>query len=114
MSLLQILKYTGAVLTILVGLVALVRPEGVTGFTGLIPDGSRGISEIRSVLGGLFIAIGLAPFILNDPTAFKMLGITYLGIGIVRVISIVIDAATQGSNLFSLAFEIVFGVILVL
>ena len=63
MSLLQILKYTGAVLTILVGLVALVRPESVTGFTGLIPDGSRGISEIRSVLGGLFIAIGLAPFI---------------------------------------------------
>ena len=114
MTFLEILKYAGAILTIIVGLVALVRPESVTGFTGLQPDGSRGISEIRSVLGGLFISIGLAPFILNDPTAFKMLGITYLGIGAVRAVSILIDGATQGSNLFSLAFEIVFGVILVL
>lgn len=114
MTFLQVLKYTGAVITILVGLVALFRPDSVTGFTGLQPDGSRGVSEIRSVLGGLFIAIGLAPFILNDPTAYKMLGITYLGIGAVRAVSILIDGASQGSNLISLAFEIVFGVILVI
>jgi hypothetical protein len=114
MTFLQFMKYAGAVITVIVGLVALIRPESVTGFTGLQPDGSRGISEIRSVLGGLFIAIGLAPFILNDPAAFKMLGITYLGIGAVRAVSILIDSASQSSNLISLAFEIVFGVILVL
>jgi hypothetical protein len=114
MTFLEILKYAGAILTILVGFVGLVRPESITGFTGLQPDGSRGISEIRSVLGGLFIAIGLAPFILNDPTAFKVLGITNLGIGAARAVSMIIDGATQSSNIISLVYEIVFGVILVL
>jgi hypothetical protein len=114
MTFLEILKYAGAIITVLVGLVALVRPEAVTGFTGILPDGSRGISEIRSVLGGLFIALGLAPFILNDPAAFKMLGIANLGIAAARAVSIVIDGATQSSNLISLLYEIVFGVILVL
>jgi hypothetical protein len=113
MMLIQILQYIGCVLTVLVGLLSLVAPERTVNFTGLAPQGGRGITEIRSILGGLFIALGVVPFFLGD-VAYTVLGVTYLAIGIVRGISIVLDKSGNPSNWFSLAFEIVFGVILVL
>lgn len=110
---LEILQYIGCALTVLTGLLSLFAPEKTVGFTGLSPQGGRGITEIRSVLGGLFIALGAAPFFLGG-TAFMVLGIGYLGIGIVRVISIFLDKSSTQSNWISVAFEFIFGVILVL
>jgi hypothetical protein len=114
MAILQALKILGALLTIATGLVSLFFPQAITGFTGLVPQGARGITEIRSVLGGLFIALGAAPLFLNHPAAYQMLGIAYLAIAIVRLISMVVDKSVVSSNIISLVFEIVFGVILVL
>lgn len=110
---LQILQYIGCGLTVATGLLALFAPEKTVGFTGLSPQGGRGITEVRSVLGGLFIALGAAPFFLGG-TAFTVLGIAYLGIGVVRVISIFLDKSSTQSNWISAAFEFIFGVILVL
>jgi hypothetical protein len=109
----QILQYLGCVLTALVGVFSLVAPERIVDFTGLAPQGGRGITEIRSVLGGLFIALGIAPFFLGD-VAYTVLGIGYLAIAIVRLPSIFFDKSSTQSNWVSLAFEIIFGVILVL
>jgi hypothetical protein len=91
----------------------LIKPDAVYGFTGLEANGVRGISEIRSIFGGLFIGLGIAPFILGLP-AYKMLGIAYLAIAIARVVSIVIDKSYAQSNWISLAIEIVLGLILVI
>jgi hypothetical protein len=110
---LQIFQIMGAALTALVGVFSLVAPEKTVNFTGLAPQGGRGITEIRSVLGGLFIALGLAPFFLGD-VAYMLLGIGYLAIGIVRLFSIFFDKSSTSSNWMSIAFEIIFGVILVL
>ena len=110
---LQILQYIGCVLTVMTGLLALLAPERTVNFTGLSPHGGRGITEIRSVLGGLFIALGAAPFFLGG-TAFTVLGASYLGIGIVRVISIFLDKSANQSNWISVIFEFLFGTILVL
>ena len=109
----QALQVVGCILTVAVGALSLFAPEKTVGFTGLAPQGGRGITEIRSVLGGLFIALGVAPFFLGD-VAYMVLGISYLAIGVVRLPSIFIDKSSMQSNWFSLAFEIVFGVILVL
>jgi hypothetical protein len=114
MSFLEILKIVAAIGTILVGLVALIRPKAVQGFTGLTAPGPRGLAEIRAVLGGAFIGLGAAPLILNVPAAYQMLGITYLVIGAARIVGIVVDKSTEPSNLVSLAVEIVFGIILLL
>ena len=112
--LIQILQIIAAIGTLLTGAVSLFKPESVTGFTGLCPEGGRGITEIRSILGGLFIALGVFPLIVNSPVAYTMLGVTYLGIAAVRAVSMFTDKSVVQSNIISLIVEIIFGVILVI
>ncbi len=112
--LIQILQIIAAIGTLLTGAVSLFKPESVTGFTGLRPKGGRGITEIRSILGGLFIALGVFPLIVNSPIAYMMLGVTYLGIAAVRAVSMFTDKSVVQSNVISLVVEIIFGVILVI
>ncbi len=112
--LIQILQIIAAIGTLLTGAVSLFKPESVTGFTGLHPEGGRGITEIRSILGGLFIALGVFPLIVNSPIAYMMLGVTYLGIAAVRAVSMFTDKSVVQSNIISLVVEIIFGVILVI
>ncbi len=110
----QILHVIAAIGTIVTGLVSLLRPRSVTGFTGLSAEGGRGITEIRAVLGGFFVALGIAPLLLSATAAYQMLGIAYLGVGLARAVSMFVDKSVVQSNIISLAVEIIFGVILVL
>jgi hypothetical protein len=114
MSILQILQIIAAIGTILTGAVSLFWPSKVQGFTGLSANGGRGITEIRTILGALFIALGAAALYFNMPATYQMLGITYLTMAIVRGISIIVDKSAGSSNIISLAAELVFGLILVL
>ncbi len=113
MTFLEIVQIILAAGTILTGMISLIVPRSVQGFTGLTAPGPRGISEIRSVLGGGFIGLGLAPLILGG-VAYDMLGIAYLTIAVARIASIVLDRSYDRSNWISLAVEIVFGIILLL
>lgn len=78
------------------------------------PEGGRGITALRAVLGGGFIALGVVPLVPNDPAACTMLGICYLGIGLARAASVTIDKSAGRSNLIRFVIESVFGVVLVL
>jgi hypothetical protein len=111
---LQILKIVAALATVATGALALFAPQSVFGFTGLAAPGPRGITEIRAVLGGLFIGLGLAPFILKHPATYRMLGVAYLAIFVARLVSLFVDKSFEQSNYISLAVEIALGVILVL
>ena len=73
----------------------------------------RGVSEIRAIFGGLFIALGVTPLFMG-PVAYRMLGIGYLAIAAARTFSIIFDRSYAQSNLVSLVIEIVCGVILVI
>lgn len=106
------LKIIAALATAATGLLALVKPDATYGFIGLNANGARGVSEIRAIFGGLFIALGLAPLFLGV-VAYQMLGVAYLAIAIARAFSIVFDRSYAQSNLISLGIEIVFGAILV-
>jgi hypothetical protein len=114
MSLLEILKIASAIATILTGVVSLFWPLKVRGFTGLEVNGSRGVTEIRSILGGFFIGLGVAMLILNDPVAYLMMGIAYLVVAGVRTISMFIDKSVVQSNVISVITEVILGIILVL
>ncbi len=111
---LQSLRLIALLGTIAAGLVSLVRPRAVVGFTGLTPQGGRGITEIRAVLGALFVALGLAPLILNAAAAYQVLGIAYLGVALARAVSMVVDDSVVRSNTLSLVVEVAFGVVLIL
>jgi hypothetical protein len=112
---LQILKVVGCIGTIGTGLLAALRPSALPGFTGLETPGPRGVTEIRSIFGGLFIGVGAFPLIVGVPATYHMLGVMYLAIAAVRLVSMLIDGSlSESSNIISLAVEIVFGVVLVL
>lgn len=113
MTFLTILKIAAALATVATGLLALIKPTAVYGFTGLTAPAARGITEIRSIFGGLFITLGLVPLFLGD-VAYQMLGFGYLGIALVRLFSIFFDKSPDKSNWISLATEIVLGIILVI
>jgi uncharacterized membrane protein len=110
----KILQIIAVIATILTGLVSLINPQGVQGFTGLTAPSGRGITEIRSILGGLFIGLGIAVFLLGTRETYQMLGIMYLAIGVVRLVSIFLDKSSVQSNWISFAVEIAFGLILIL
>lgn len=113
MDILMVLKIIAALGTAATGLLALFKPDAVYGFIGLNANGVRGVSEIRAIFGGLFIALGVVPFFLGA-AAYQMLGFGYLGIAVARALSMLIDKSYAQSNIISLVIEIVFGVILVI
>jgi hypothetical protein len=113
MDLGMILKMIAALATAATGLMAFVKPAATYGFIGLNANGARGVSEIRAIFGGLFIALGVAPFFLGA-TAYQMLGIGYLAIAVARAFSMVFDKSYDQSNIISLGIEIVLGAILVI
>jgi hypothetical protein len=114
MDVLDILKIAAGIGTILTGLFSLFWPLRVRGFTGLEVAGGRGITEIRSILGGFFVGLGAAVLILNDPAADATLGIAYLVVAGVRTISMFVDRSIVQSNIISVIAEVIFGVILIL
>lgn len=111
---LQIIKIIVGVATIITGLVSLFWPLKVPGFTGLEPVGGRGITEIRTILGALFVGLGGAVIYFNTREAYLILGITYLVMALVRGISIVGDKSAISSNIISFAVELIFGILLVI
>ena len=113
MDLLRILQIVAVIVTILTGFVSLILPRKIQGFTGLSAPAGRGITEIRTIFGGVFIGLGIAVFVFNTPEAYKMLGIMYATLGAVRAVSMVIDKSVEQSNIISLIAEIVLAVILV-
>ena len=81
----QIVRIVIAVATALLGLWMIVRPASIEGFTGLTAPGGRGLTEIRAAVGGVYLVLGAAPILLNSPEMYFLLGIVYLGIGVVRL-----------------------------
>jgi len=114
MEIIQILKIIAAVGTIITGLISAIRPHSIKGFTGLEAPGPRGVTEIRAIMGGVFIGAGLAPILLGVNAAYQVLGIIYLAIALVRGVGMVMDKSVMKSNIISLVVEIAFGGILVL
>jgi hypothetical protein len=110
----QILKIIAAIATIITGVVSLFWPTKVPGFTGLEPRGGRGITEIRTILGALFVGLGAAVIYFNSSEPYIVLGVTYLVMAVVRGVSIFVDQAPESSNIISFVAELVLGIILVI
>lgn len=111
---LLILKYVAVIVTLLTGIYSLVAPHKIKGFTGLEASSPRAITEIRAVMGGTFIGLGIAALIFPIKEVFMTLAIAYIAIGVIRSVSMWTDHSVMKSNLISLATEVVLVVILFL
>ena len=114
MNIWLILKYAMVAVTLITGLLSVFWPAKFQGFTGIEASSPRATSEIRAVMGGVFVGLAIAVALFRTPEVFKMLGIAFAAIALVRAISIVADHAAVQSNIISLASEIVMAVILIL
>lgn len=114
MNFLTILKYLAVAVTLVTGVISIFWPANIKGFTGLEASSPRATSEIRAVMGGVFLGLAAAVLIFRTPEVFKMLGIGFAAIALVRAISIVVDHAAVQSNIISLISEVVLAVILIL
>ncbi len=114
MLLIKILQYIAVIVTLLTGLYSLIRPRAIKGFTGLEASSPRATTEIRSVMGGTFVGLGLAALLLPTREVFMTLAIVYAAIAVIRAISMVLDRSVVQSNIISLITEVVLVIILVL
>lgn len=114
MDIVLILKYVAVIVTLLTGLYSLLQPKKIKGFTGLEASSPRAITEIRAVMGGTFVGLGIAALVFPVREVYLMLGITYAAIAAIRGVSMVVDKSMEKSNVISLVSEVILVVILVL
>ena len=113
-NILTIFKIGAALYTIAFGLYSVIRPRAIRGFTGLDVTGPRGVTEIRAVMGGTFVGLGMSTLLLAAPAAYQTLAIAYFVIAAVRTVSMFMDKSVMSSNIISVVSEVILGVILVL
>ena len=114
MSILELFQLFAIAATLITGLYSLIWPRRIQEFTGLIPEGGRGVTEIRAILGGVFIGLAAGAFLLDHAVSYPLVGITYLVIAAVRTVSMFVDQSAVSSNWISTATEVIFGVLLIL
>ena len=100
----------GALVTFGLGVFGLFWPHSVAKFVGILPDGERGISEIRATYGGLFLAMGLFAIIAQTSDVFRVVGVGWIGASSARAFSYVRDDSRSGANLGAIVMEAVIGV----
>ncbi len=114
MSFIEIIRWAAVVITLLTGVYSMIKPGTIKGFTGLEASSPRAVTEIRAVMGGTFIGLAIAAFLLNTPEVFKMLGITYAVIAVIRTVSMVLDRSVVRSNVISLVTEVILAFVLIM
>jgi hypothetical protein len=114
MSIFQILNIIGAIATIGMGCMGLFAPHAASRFTGLNASNKTAFAEFRATFGGMFVVMGLIPLITNEPLAYFMAGLVWLGAAVGRVVSIILDKGfNEPKNVGGVAFEAAFGLLLI-
>jgi len=76
------------------------------------PVGGLGVSEIRATYGGLFFAMGVICLVIRSPDAYLIAGASWLGAGLLRFPSLVVDKGSFPKALGGAAIELTMGVLL--
>lgn len=105
MELASALHNLGALVTLGLGILGLIRPTFVAAFARIEPQGRMGLSEIRSTYGGLFAALGSFALVAQDMVAFTLLGAAWIGAAAARLVSTFVDDAREPLNYAGVLFE---------
>jgi hypothetical protein len=112
MTMTDLLAPAGALASALLGALGLCAPLRAARMVGLSPLGARGVSELRATYGGLFLGLGLAALLWQQPAAYGVAGTAWLGAAVARLASIVLDRSVSALNIGGVALEAVIGALL--
>ena len=112
MTMTDLLAPAGALASALLGALGLCAPLRAARMVGLSPLGARGVSELRATYGGLFLGLGLAALLWQQPAAYGVAGAAWLGAALARLASIVLDRSVSALNIGGVALEAVIGALL--
>ena len=101
-----------AALMVAFGLGAAIRPASLA-WVGVRPDSPLGVSEIRAVFGGMFIALGAACILTREPVVFAVVGSAWLADVAVRAIAVFVDRVPSRQAVTVLGIGSVMGLALV-
>ena len=102
----------GALITFVLGLVALVYPNIIAKFVSVKPIGLTGVSEVRATYGGFFVALGWLCLYFQSSIVFLVVGVAWLGAALVRGLSVLLDRNYATKNLAGILFELSIGTLL--
>jgi len=115
MTIIEILKIIVGILSLLFGVVGLIRPKVMADFAHFGLSDERGLAETRINFGGFFIALGGGVILLNDPEAYILLGLGYAGLAIIRLLNALIERSLFNQvYLATLGFEVASAIILLI
>lgn len=115
MDIILVLKVIVGILSLLFGVVSIFHPQIMADFAHFGISDARGIAETRINFGGLFVALGASVIILNDPEAWMILGLGYVGLASIRLLNGLVDRTLfEQVYVITLVFEIVSAIILLL
>lgn len=110
----QIVNILGAILTLLFGIWAMLKPIQFSKFISLTPYKNQGITEIRATYGGWISALAIFALYYQSNFAFHCLGFGWMGAAVTRIISLYIDNSYTSKNLKFIIGEIAIGVLLLM
>ena len=100
--------------TIAFGAIGWLAPRYTMEKLDLKPVNSRlGLSEIRAANGALFVGLGVAALVSNQPVGYAMVGFAYAGAAIGRLTGILVDQITKSTAYMFCAVEAVLAVWLI-
>lgn len=112
----QIIKMLAVLFAAGFGVYSIWQPKIVAQAAGFDLPGNKGVAELRTSFGGLFVGLGIAPLILGSDVAYQMLGIAALVTLGVRLLTIALDGqdiVRRDFVLYALS-ELVSGIVLVI
>ncbi len=104
MTIVLILQNIGAIISLVLGFIAIFWPAKTETFVSIKSADKEGNSEIRATYGGFFLGIALFALISQNPTVFSVLGIGWLSASLVRLLSCCFGFYTN-KNLMGVIFE---------
>ena len=81
----HVLHHFGALVTLGMGSLGLLRPLTAARLIGLGAESRLGLSTLRATYGGLFFALGAFTLATLDEVAFTLVGAAWLGAAAARV-----------------------------
>ncbi len=108
----QFSSNAGAMVTLALGLLALIYPNAAARFVSIEPIGMTGVSEVRATYGGFFAALGGFCLYSQSSTVFLVAGVAWFGAAIGRTLSVFMDRSYATKNLAGILFEAGIGTLL--